>query len=80
MDAGEKATQHRNVFAASSVFFVVLAHVRTLFTTWKPLSSLQKSVAYLGAQLVSEPVRRCICSRFYDGVRERLRTNNRHPI
>jgi hypothetical protein len=51
-EAGEKAAQYRNVFAASFVFFI-LACVRTLFTTWAPLGSIHKAVAYLGAQVVN---------------------------
>jgi hypothetical protein len=51
-EAGEKATQYRNVFAASSVFFV-LACVRTLFTTWAPLGSIHKIVVYLSVQVVN---------------------------
>ncbi len=43
-EAGEKATQQRNAFPASFVFFV-LACVRTLFTTWAPLGSIHKVVA-----------------------------------
>jgi hypothetical protein len=50
-EAGEEATQYRNVVAASFVFFV-LACVRTLITTWAPLGSIHKVIAYLGAQVV----------------------------